>query len=273
MKWMVSLFIFCFSASPVMAQEIISTWDDPAAGLAGWEKATMNTFTEYHDSGGNPGGHIRAYGNLTTGITNKQPDFTGNYIQKSYNNISLDILVNLQQLANFKPRIQIRYSPSFAGWNYELADFTTNAGIWQHFEVYFDPAWSDAEAQANGWYLSPGPAKTFQETLTHVWALSVKSDYPQFTSKNLGFDNFKLSYSEAPPPPEPQPDESSPPEESSQPEEASQSEESQPQTDTSSPEATPDQENQVPGTTTNKVYQPLKIEPRVPIPPRPIRRK
>ena len=90
MKWILCLFIFCLSASSAFAQEFVSNWDDPAAGLAGWEKGTMNTFTEYHNSGGNPGGHIRAYGNLTTGIINKQPEFTGNYIQKNYNNISLD---------------------------------------------------------------------------------------------------------------------------------------------------------------------------------------
>ncbi|HIJ78914.1 MAG: hypothetical protein OEY01_07575 [Desulfobulbaceae bacterium] len=199
MKWLIGLFIFLASGSSVMGQEVVSGWDDPAAGLAGWEKGSSITFTEYHDSGGNPGGHVRAYGNLTTGLLNKQPEFTGNYIEKNYNNISLDIMVNLQQLPNFKPAITLRYSPSFAGWNYELADFTINAGVWQHFEVYFDPAWSDAEAQAHGWSLSPGPTKSFQETLAHVWAVSVTSPYPQITSKNLGYDNFKLSHA-APPP-------------------------------------------------------------------------
>ena len=268
MKWLIALVIFCVSAYPVMAQDIVSTWDDPGAGLAGWEKATMNTFTEYHDSGGNPGGHIRAYGNLTSGIINKQPEFTGDYIQKNYNTISLDIQVNLQQMANFNPSIQLRYSPSFAGWNYELTDFTLNAGVWQHFEVYFDPAWSDAEAQANGWVLSPGPGKTFQETLAHVWAISVTGHYPQFTSKNLGFDNFKLSHAEAPPPPEvTQPEETPPPEETSPPEETA------PQTDTPSEETAPSQDTQNEGTSTKSVVQPMKIDPRIQKSPRTLKRK
>ena len=238
MKWIIGLFFFCSFASSVIAQELVSEWDDPVAGLAGWEKGTMNTFTEYHNSGGNPGGHIRAYGNLKTGIINKQPEFTGNYIQKNYNNISLDIMVNLQQLPNFKPTITIRYSPSFAGWNYELADFTANAGVWQHFEVYCESTWSDADAQANGWFLSPGPTKTFQETMEHVWAISVTSGYPQITSKNLGYDNFKLSHVEAPPPAE----------------EPSQ-------------EEAPSQETRYKKTT----LQPMKIEPRVPRYPRKVK--
>jgi hypothetical protein len=267
MKWFIGLSILFLSVSPVIAQEMVSTWDDPAAELAGWEKGTMNTFTEYHDSNGNPGGHIRAYGNLTTGIINKQPEFTGNYIQKNYNNISLDIRVNLQQLANFKPSIQIRYSPSYAGWNYELADFTNDASLWQHFEVYFDPTWSDADAMAHGWTPSTGPSKTFQETLAHVGSISVRGHYPQFTSKNLSFDNFKLSHAAAPPPEPAQPEETSESEETSQPEDTSE------QADTSSQETTPSQDTREQGTTTEKVYQPLKIKPRIQRPLQPIKRK
>ncbi|MEJ2689670.1 MAG: hypothetical protein P8130_06925 [Deltaproteobacteria bacterium] len=261
MKWLLSLFIFCLSVSQVIAGELVSTWDDPAAGLAGWEKATMNTFTEYHDSGGNPGGHIRAYGNLTTGIKNRQPEFTGNYLEKNYNNISLDILVNLQQLANFKPTLELRYSPSFAGWNYKLADFTINAGAWQHFSVYFDSTWSDADAQAHGWFLSSGPSKTFHETLAHVGSISIKSDYPQITSKNLGFDNFMLAHVDAPPPA------------GTQPQEASQPEESQPGAETTSQEASPSQDTQEEGTTTNKVLQPIRIQPKIPWHSRTLKRK
>jgi hypothetical protein len=260
MKWLTGLFIFFICVSPVMAQEILSTWDDPAAGMAGWEKGTMNTFTEYHETGGNPGGHIRAYGNLTTGIINRQPEFTGNYLLKNYNNISLDILVNLQQLPNFKPAIQLRYSASYAGWNYELTDFTVNAGIWQHFNVYFDPTWSDADALANGWTLSPGPTKSFQETMSHVGSISILGHYPQITSKNLGFDNFMLSHVEAPPPQETQPEEISQPDDTSQQEEASSTEEA------SQPDETQEQ-------APTRVIQPLKIEPKIRKPQRPIKRK
>jgi len=81
------VWVFIFLSHMVCAQEVISQWDDPAAGLAGWEKASMNTFTEYHNSGGNPGGHLRAYGNLKTGISNKQPELVALY--KTYQTLNL----------------------------------------------------------------------------------------------------------------------------------------------------------------------------------------
>lgn len=63
-----------------------------------------------------------------------------------------------------------------------------------------DPAWSDAEGQAHGWYLSSGPSKIFLETLEHVRAISVASRSPQITSNPPGYDNFKLSHGEPPMP-------------------------------------------------------------------------
>jgi hypothetical protein len=197
MRFIVGMIFFSAFICFIFAQAVSSGWDDSAAGLAGWEKATSNTFTEYHETGGNPGGFIAAYGNLTTGIMNKQPAYTGDYLAKKYNKISVDIKVMLQQLPAFKPVIQLRYSPSFAGWIFTLNSFTIeNAGTWQHFDVFFNPEWNDEDAQVNGWQLTQGPAKSFKDTLAHVWSVCIMSDYPQNSSKTLGFDNFILSYEE-----------------------------------------------------------------------------
>ena len=151
-------------------------------------------------TGGNPGGFVKVSGNMKTGIKTTQAEFTGNYVEKNINCISVDIRVFMQQLEAFKPTIKIRFNSVYAAWNYELSDFVCTAGIWQHFDVYFDPTWSDAEAQANGWFLSPGAARSFPETMEHVESISVISGYPITTAKSLGYDNFRLSNSTPPPP-------------------------------------------------------------------------
>lgn len=201
MKLFLCLAMVLFFVCPVFAQEVVSDWDDAAAGLAGWVQGTSNAAAEYHETGGNPGGFVKVSGNMKTGIKTTQPEFIGNYVQKNINNISIDIMVFMQQLDSFKPTIKIRFNYIYAAWNYELSDFVTTAGVWQHFEVYFDPTWSDAEAQANGWYMSPGAGRSFPETMEHVESISVISGYPPTTAKSLGYDNFRLSYVAEPPAP------------------------------------------------------------------------
>jgi len=76
------------------------------------------------------------------------------------------------------------------------------------------------------------------------------------------------------PAPEPaQPEEASEPEGTSQPEDTAQPEDTSEQADTSSQETTPSQDTREQGATTEKVYQPLKIKPRIQRPLQPIKRK
>jgi hypothetical protein len=199
MRAIVGFIFFAVVLGFIFAQAVTSGWDDPAAGPAGWEKFTGNTTLEYQSTGGNPGGYIKTSGAYATGIMNKQPAYTGDYLSKNYNKISVDIMVLMQQLPAFKPAVQLRYSPSFAGWIYKLNSFTIeNAGTWRHFDVYFNPEWTDADAQANGWQVTEGPAKSFKDTCAHVWAVSIMGDYPQISSRVLGYDNFILTHEEPP---------------------------------------------------------------------------
>ncbi len=193
-KLLIAVFILLTNVSVTSAQECIATWDDPTQIYAGWEKATTNTFLEYHETEGNPAGYIVSYGNLYTGIKNRQPDFTGNFVEKKYNRISIDIKPIMVQLSAYKPSILLRYSSSFASWKYELSNFTNIAGAWQHFEVNFSPAWTDEQAMANGWSLDEGPVKTFRETLEHVNSVVIKIAYVPNSSAFLGYDNFSLKY-------------------------------------------------------------------------------
>nr|HPM42628.1 PEP-CTERM sorting domain-containing protein [Candidatus Omnitrophota bacterium] len=150
---------------------------------------------EYVASDGNPGGFIRAGGNRIMGFINRTADFTGDYLSKGYNGVSLDMVVLMQQLPAYKPYLVFRYSPSYNGWKYVIDDFTVNtAGTWQHFDIPLDPSWTDAEAAANGWApVDSYMLKPFGETMSHVESFSLLSDYPSNVGKVLGLDNVRLN--------------------------------------------------------------------------------
>jgi len=184
---------------PIRAQVFTNAgWDNPEATFDGWEKAGITTFWEYKDTGGNPNGFVLIYGNNVTGMRNRQPDYTGNFAERGINTVSVDIKVLLQQLPVFKPEIFLRNTASFPAWNFPISNFTTQAGIWQHFDVTFDPGWTDEEAILNGWRMDDGPLKSFAETCSDVRSAGIKGAYPPNTSKEIGYDNFALSYT-APP--------------------------------------------------------------------------
>lgn len=148
-KFVQFLLFFLFLTISTFAEEAFSDWDNSSKGLNDWEKATVNTNMNHNFQNGNLGGHIRTHGNLKIGIKNHQPQFTGNYAEKESNNISLEIKVNNQHLPHFKPIVSLQYSSAFADWNYELKDFIIKTDDWQHFEVSFNPGWSDEEAKSN----------------------------------------------------------------------------------------------------------------------------
>ncbi|MBP7055403.1 MAG: hypothetical protein KBB52_00925 [Candidatus Omnitrophica bacterium] len=190
-------------APQVAGATVIATWDDPADGLDGWDASGTGTWIEYSATGGNSGGYIKIGGNRTIGFKNTTADFTGNYASRGFNGASFDMMVLLQQLPAYKPSLVFRYSPSYNGWEYVLNDFTIeNAGTWQHFDIQFDPLWSDAEAVANGWApVDTYMLKPFSETLTHVDAFTIFSDYPSNVAKVLGLDNVMLNGNAAVPEP------------------------------------------------------------------------
>ncbi|HOX54405.1 MAG TPA: hypothetical protein PLC32_03040 [Candidatus Omnitrophota bacterium] len=194
MKVLFSVLIFLASVSVANATEVVATWDDAAQALAGWQGVAVGNSLVYHDTEGNPGGYIEAYGNFNSGISSNQQDFTGNFSEKNYNRILIDIKPIMVAVAACKPGVYLRYSASFAAWKYILNNFTNTAGAWQHFEVNFNPAWTDAEAQANGWSLEEGPAKSFAETMAHVGSVAVKIKYISNAAAYIGYDNFTLKY-------------------------------------------------------------------------------
>lgn len=194
MKFLFAVLILMATVSVANAQDVVATWDDAAQALAGWQGVSVGNTLAYHETEGNPGGYIEAYGNMNSGISSNQPDFTGNFVEKNYNRISIDIKPIMVAVAACKPGVYLRYSASFASWKYILSNFTNTAGAWQHFDVIFNPAWTDAEAQANGWSLEEGPLKSFAETMAHVGSVAVEIKYVSNAAAYIGYDNFSLKY-------------------------------------------------------------------------------
>ncbi|MDX1285546.1 MAG: hypothetical protein R3182_11060 [Draconibacterium sp.] len=174
-----------------------STWDDATKQLDSWEAegATLHFF-EHRGTGGNPGGFVMVRGHGGISILNEESAFTGNYIEKQCNTISLDILVPqaLPVLDNQSHIASIRVISESAGeWVYPLKQFNaSNTGTWQHLEVVFNPEWTNAQAETNGWYSGYTNGATFSNVMSNVVSLGF-SRYYQSGIYDLGIDNFKLS--------------------------------------------------------------------------------
>ncbi|HNX91013.1 MAG TPA: PEP-CTERM sorting domain-containing protein [Candidatus Omnitrophota bacterium] len=196
--FMILVVILVMSSRYVNA-DTISNWDDPSLGFDGWSKASTNATMEYFSTGGNPDGYLRVSANLNMGFK-ASSIFNGNYANLGYDHFGFDLKVFLQQLPAYKPYVLIRYSSSYNGWAYTLNDFDIADTSWCHYEVYFDPLWTDEEAILNGWEAGETPVKSFSETMSHVGVLSISQNYPSIAGRTLGLDNFSVGSSTTPEP-------------------------------------------------------------------------
>jgi hypothetical protein len=120
------------------------------------------------------------FGKDSVGFFTTLPAFTGAYTQPGY--ISLKINVSVQQATDIKPVLLLQFSPSDKYWYFALPNFP--AVGWQEVTVSFDPAWTDEQALAKGWKQQQegvAVAKSWQETLSHVYRLGVLMDGPYRT--------------------------------------------------------------------------------------------
>jgi len=204
--------ITCFSYSQEPEPSftaVISTWNDASSGLDGWQ-AYNTPSINYNENGGNPGGYISAEAFTGSGFENTSAEFTGNYIQKSINYISVDVLFpqNLPA-ANDGNKAQIVISGIEGSWYCVLDGIVgSNSGVWQNASVYFNPNWSDEEAISNGWhsrFASTNPHfRSYSEVMEQVVSIAFKRIYAPYQIHIFGIDNFTISNQPAPSQPTPE---------------------------------------------------------------------
>jgi uncharacterized repeat protein (TIGR01451 family) len=171
--------------------------------LAGWEANTTKTNVAVMDSGGNPGGYLYTFGDIGAsfdiGAVSRLPQVTGDYGGTTWR-VSFDLLFISGSFDNAWLRFRFQ-DASHNGWLYPLIPAGTPMGKWTHFEVFFDPAWSDSEAIAAGWEQEPF-SPSWSQTMSNVFYTEIRLSSEGFSE--AGIDNFTQVATGAcvPPPPD-----------------------------------------------------------------------
>lgn len=168
-------------------------------GLGVWEKGTYYSQLEYRATGGNPGGYMMFHGSDRIGLATKSVPYVGDYASAGYDEITVDLNVQLMPIVGPKPEVMIRAGAAVAGWAYTLTTFTPQGGVWQHFAVPMNANWSDAEAVAAGWVRDTGTEISFADTMRSVWNVGVRLKYVLTTAAFIGVDNFSVHKKSQPP--------------------------------------------------------------------------
>ncbi len=170
-------------------------WDDGL--LHGWLGNTAATEVEARTSGGNPDGYLfsrsAAGGNpySTIGAMTRESRYTGDFSSAGVYRVSVDM--NLLTGSMREVLLRFRYLNSqFNGWTYQLDTNAMPAGQWRHYEVNFDPDWTDAQAIAAGWVQESNSA-SFQQTMANVYTTEIRVvGISATTATTFGIDNFML---------------------------------------------------------------------------------
>ncbi|MBW1998309.1 MAG: hypothetical protein JRJ29_10140 [Deltaproteobacteria bacterium] len=135
-----------------------------------------NTTLSIDNAQGKPAPSLAVRGNRGMALEVSRQGFTGNFRQAGYNRISLDIKVISwwpnQNLPAPKPMFIIQGANNMKAWGTDAKGFDPKAlGQWQHVYAYFNPKWTDTEAQNAGWRLVPSNLApvSFKETLGNVF--------------------------------------------------------------------------------------------------------
>lgn len=180
----------------IAAMDTSDNWDD--GQLHGWTGNTAWTEVVGQTTGGNPNGYLRSRNSSTSnpshtiGAVNKENRYTGDFVSAGVHRISLDL--NLLSGQMNWVRLRLRYHDAhFNGWTYQL-DTSMSVGQWRHYEVNFDPNWTDAQAIAAGWQQESN-TPSFRQTMSDVYHTEVRLLYPPPNAAappQLGIDNFHL---------------------------------------------------------------------------------
>ncbi len=181
------------TAAPAFADAVpyFAGWD-VSGDTAGWLRNTSASNLAVVDTGGNPGGYLRTFGDssgtLDIGaVANKflVPDVTGDYSGTRWV-VSFDLLFISGNFDN--AWLRFRFSVFTNGWRLPLTN-SFPIGQWHHFTVAFDPAWSDSEAVAAGW-VRESNSVSWSQTMSDVFTTEIRISAE--ASAEAGIDNSSL---------------------------------------------------------------------------------
>jgi hypothetical protein len=183
-----------------------SAYTQPWSGSSteGWEGNTISSVV-VHDAGvGNPAGSIASrYDSrpaaFDIGFTSGNGADTSGSFSGTPWNVSFDLQLNEGKFSD--AWLRYRYQDfNYNGWRYALLGPFDQYDTWTHYDLSFDPSWSDAQAMANGWTQESGPVVSFAQTMSSVYKTEVRLALTDSTSSALvHLDNFVQA-----PVPEPQ---------------------------------------------------------------------
>ena len=161
--------------------------------------AGYSTWFSIENSDGRPAPSLRIKGMSGFGLEVTRPGLVGDFAAAGYGRISLDVKILSWFLPSSMPspvpRIFIQHSNDHSPWAKAVNGFSPVTGQWQRISVDFNPAWTDAQAQAAGWQIEPFglPNATFQDTCRSVFASGVWLKIPGTPAESYFLvDNYAL---------------------------------------------------------------------------------
>ncbi len=178
--------VVSFGASPAT-----ETFDN--GNLDGWVPNTIHTVVTGEIAGGNPGGFLSSLADSNVfggvvGADNVFQPWVGDYAAAGINFIAVDLKF-FQTIQD--PRVRFRRSISENGWNFVLTPTGSQSNDWEHFEINFDPTWTDKEATDNGWQQEPSTG-SFSEVMSSVIDFEIRADGAPEDVQALGVDNIQI---------------------------------------------------------------------------------
>jgi len=170
---------------------------DVSGDLAGWGQNTTQTNVAVVDVGGNPGGYLYSYGDVS-GSFDIGANYSGTELTGDYSGNIWQVSFDLNFIrGNFDDAwLRYRYQDSsHNGWKYDLSDVFEPG--WNSYSVTFDASWTDAQALAMGWSQEP-TSPSFADTMGNVYTTEIRISGEGLLA--AGIDNFQLNTASVPEP-------------------------------------------------------------------------
>jgi hypothetical protein len=187
LSWMmVAVFLTLTSAgsAQVCPDGLTEGWD--SGTTEGWV-GLLSTSLTAHATGGNPAGYLEMTpASSQTAMQYFGVPWGGSWSAQGFYSFEIDLRFDTVAAGN--SLLRLRPDASSSGWYYTIAASGPADLAWHHYRIDFDPHWSNAEAEAAGWYAPGGSDPGFAETMAAV-------DYVEIwvtTTGSVSVDNLSL---------------------------------------------------------------------------------
>jgi hypothetical protein len=182
------------TAAASAAELYIETWD--AGTMEGWIVDGSTATADYQPSGGNPDGWVllaNTSSDLIEFISSRD-ELTGDLAAAGIHRLTVDTrAIGSPEVVVTAKFMTVGDVGLVSGWRCDIvggldASWRTNA-------LSFDPTWTDAEAEAHGWFDMPFTAASFSDTMSNVTKAGVQLYGAGVTE--VGIDNFGYQHCDA----------------------------------------------------------------------------